>query len=106
MHISTREAPWQGEEGGDISDPGLTPSNSVHAFTGSAEHVGRDRGGVMGGGGGVCLPQAECRLDPSIFPSAQTGKGQAAFAGADSTPRNASAPGRLPTYLVFCTGAS
>ena len=31
-----------GEEGGDISDPGLTPSNSVHAFTGSAEHVGRD----------------------------------------------------------------
>ena len=43
MHISTREAPWGGgEEGGDISDPGLTPSNSVHAFTGSAEHVGRD----------------------------------------------------------------
>lgn len=96
MHISSRVAP----------DTGLTPPTPCTPSPLVLSAWEGDWGVREGGGGGVCLPQAECRMGPSIVPAAQTGKGQAAFAGADSTPRNASAPGRLPTYLVFCTGVS
>lgn len=96
MHISTRVAP----------DTGLTPPTPCTPSPLVLSAWEGDWGVREGGRGGVCLPQAECRMGPSIVPAAQTGKGQAAFAGADSTPRNASAPGRLPTYLVFCTGVS